>query len=261
MARNLSLIIIAGNEEEMIADCLKSANFAEEIILVAANSNDQTLTIAKKIITKIKIIKVNDEYNKHFAKWRNLGYQAATKKWLFYLDADERISPFLRDEILKVTSTGRYTHYAVPRANFFLGQRVKYGGTYPDYVKRLFKREKFKGYQGILHEEPIVTGQIGYLKNDLLHYTHRSLSSMLQKSIAWTDMEAQALYRAKHPPVTWWRILRMFFTKLHSRLITQQMFRDGTVGWISSFFEAFDTFLIYARLWERQQQLKIKNYE
>ena len=249
----LSIIVLAGNEAEVIKECLESASFADEIILVLANSSDDTEKIAKTLKLPLKIIKTNDEYNKNFSKWRNLGYKAATGDWLLYLDADERITSLLRDEITKtIIRPLTFTYYVIPRANHYLGKRVRFGGSYPDYVKRLYFRQNFSGYQGYLHEEPVITGQLGYLKNDLLHFTHRDLSSMLQKTLVWTDMEAEALLDSNHPPVVWWRFPRMMFTKIWQRLIKEQMWRDGTVGWISVIFETFDTFIIYARLWEKQ---------
>ncbi|MFA5024883.1 MAG: glycosyltransferase family 2 protein [Candidatus Shapirobacteria bacterium] len=249
----LSIVILAGNEAEVIQDCLNSAKFADEIILVLANSTDDTKKIAKSLNIPIKILKTTDGYNRNFSKWRNLGYKAATGDWIFYLDADERISEELRDEITKtIIMPPVNSYFVVPRANHFLGKRVRFGGSYPDYVKRLYLRKDFSGYQGYLHEEPIVTGEFGYLKNDLLHFTHRNLTSMLQKTLVWTDMEADALIEVNHPPVVWWRFPRMMITKVWERLIKQQMWRDGTVGWISVIFEAFDTFIIYARLWEKQ---------
>ncbi len=252
---NISIIILAGNEQNMIIDCLKTCNWVEEIILVAANSTDKTISLAQKTIPNIKIIKTFDEYNKNFSKWRNLGYKSATKEWLLYIDADERITPALKTNIIKVLkSKNNYSHYAIPRANYFLGQRVKHGGTYPDFVKRLYQKDNFSGYKGILHEEPIITGDIGYLTADLLHYTHRDLTSMINKTIVWSDTEAQALFKSGHPPVVWWRFIRMMLTKLHERLIKQKMWRDGQVGWVSAIFESYNTFLIYARLWELQQK-------
>lgn len=254
---NLSIIILAGNEEKMIVDCLNSCLFSEEIILVAANSTDNTISLAKKTIPSIKIIKTNDGYNRNFSKWRNLGLQNSTKEWVLYIDSDERVTKSLQQEIDQIISTkSEFSHFAIPRANFYLGKRVKYGGSYPDYAIRLFQKESLKGYKGILHEQPQVDGQISYLKSDLSHFTHRDLSSMLQKTLVWTDMEAKALYENNHPPVVWWRIIRMMLTKIWERLIKQQMWRDKTVGWISVIFETFDTFLIYARLWEIQQKQK-----
>ena len=88
----LSIIILAGNEEKMIVDCLKTCSWAKEIVLVAANSTDNTVNLAKKTISDIKIVKTFDEYNKNFSKWRNLGFKSSSQKWVFYLDADERIS-------------------------------------------------------------------------------------------------------------------------------------------------------------------------
>ena len=242
----LSIIVLAGNEAEVIKDCLKSASFADEIILVLANSTDNTKKIAQSLKLPINIIETKDEYNKNFSKWRNLGYKAASGDWLLYLDADERITDSLRDEITKtIIKPKTFTYYVIPRANH-------YRGSYPDYVKRLYFRKDFSGYQGYLHEEPIIVGDFGYLKNDLLHFTHRNLTSMLQKTLVWTEMEAEALFKANHPPVVWWRFPRMMLTKIWQRLIKEQMWRDGTVGWISVIFEAFDTFIIYARLWEKQ---------
>jgi len=249
----LSIIVLAGNEAEVIKDCLQSLNFADELILVLANSTDDTEKIAKTLKLPLKIVKTTDQYNRNFSKWRNLGYKAATGDWILYIDADERVTPNLQKEILStINSADKFSYYVIPRANHYLGKRVRHGGSYPDYVKRLYLKKNFGGYQGYLHEEPVIKGEIGYLKNDLLHYTHRNLSSMLQKTLVWTDMEAEALYQSKHPPVVWWRFIRMMLTKFWQRLIVQQMWRDGTVGWISVIFETFDTFIIYARLWEKQ---------
>jgi glycosyltransferase involved in cell wall biosynthesis len=253
----LTIGIIAGNEEKMIKDCLLSCSWAERIILVAANSTDNTVNIAKSTVPKIKIYHTTDQYNKNFSKWRNIVYKNTDTPWLLYIDADERITPQLKSEITKILSSSKPSvYYVIPRANYFLGKRVKYGGTYPDYVKRLYQMQYFKGYTGYLHEEPIINGDFNYLKSDLLHYTHRNLSSMLSKSLVWTDSSAQALYQSNHPPVVWWRLIRMMLTKIWQRLIIGQMWRDGTVGWISVIFETFDTFMIYARLWEIQQKQK-----
>lgn len=250
----LSVIVLVGNEENLIGKCLESGKFADENILVMANSTDKVREIALKTIPKIKITETKDEYNKNFAKWRNLGYKQATGKWILYVDADEVVTEVLKKEILEIIAgTTDKSYYAIPRANYFLGKRVRYGNTYPDYVKRLYLRKDFGGYAGILHEEPMIKGEMGYLKNDLLHYTHRDLRSMLSKTNSWTDMEAQALFEGKHPMVVWWRFPRMMLTKFWERAIKQQMWRDGTIGWVSVVFEMFDTFVIYAKLYELQQ--------
>ena len=149
---SLSIIILAGNEQEVIRDCLKSATFANEIVVVLANSSDDTKKIIKSFKTPLKIIETQDEYNRNFSKWRNLGLKAATSDWILYLDADERITPKLKSEILTtINTTQTFNYYVIPRANHYLGKRVRFGGSYPDYVKRLYRRSNFSGYQGYLH--------------------------------------------------------------------------------------------------------------
>ncbi|MFH1601744.1 MAG: hypothetical protein ABIB61_02185 [Candidatus Shapirobacteria bacterium] len=113
-----------------------------------------------------------------------------------------------------------------------------------------------KKWTGKLHERPVYKGNLGYLKNPIKHLTHRDLTSMLEKTIKWTQTEANLLYKSSHPPMAAWRIARMMFTKFWERVIKQGAWRDGTVGWINSIFETFNTFIIYARLWEKQQERK-----
>lgn len=257
----LSVIVIAGNEQSMISDCIKSALFADEIILITTPANsDKTISIAQKITSKLIHNHVSTP-DIDFSAWRNHGAKLANGKWILFLDADERISPELKSEIQTIINdpNPKLTNYDLPRANYFLGKRVRFGNTYPDYVKRLFLKSKFSGYQGKLHEQPNITGESAKIKNDLLHFTHRDLTSMLEKTIKWTTLEAELLYKSNHPPVVWWRFPRMMFTKFFERLIRQQMFRDGTVGWISVIFEVFNTFIIYARLWEMQQNEKSRH--
>lgn len=253
----LSIIVLVGNEENLIGQCLESCKFADENILVMANSTSKVKEIAKKTIPKIIVTETADEYNKNFSKWRNMGYKVATGDWILYVDADEVVTEELKNEILDIINSDvKNSYFVIPRANYFLGKRVKHGNSYPDYVKRLFLRKDFAGFTGILHEEPIVKGKMGYLKNDFLHYTHRDLSSMVDKTNSWTDMEAQALFENNHPPVYWWRFPRMMLTKFWERAIKQSKWKDGTVGWISIIFEMFDTFVIYAKLYELQTKNK-----
>jgi len=253
--KSLSIIIIAGNEATTITDCLNSALFADEIILIAtAACTPTTIKLAKLACPKI-IIRHYSDPKIDFSSWHNFGSKIATSTWLFHLDCDERISPNLKSDILSIVKSPltQITNYDIPRANYFLGKRVLHGNTYPDYVKRLYLKSKFISYVGALHEQPQIIGQSAVIKSDLIHLTHRDLSSMLSKSLKWTSLEAQMLHRSHHPPVVWWRFLRMMLTKFIERVIKQRLWLDGPVGWISAIFEVFDTYIIYARLWEIQQ--------
>lgn len=256
MKHQLTIVIIVGNEEEMIADCLRSCSFADKVILVSTfTATPKTLEIAKSINQDL-IIQNAPQKIVDFSYWRNEGTKLVKSGWILFVDADERISDSLRADIQEIISRKEpfFTNYDISRANYYLNHRVRYGGSYPDYVKRLFLKSKFKGYIGKLHEQPRVTGQSSVMKSDLLHLTHRSLTTMLNKSLQWTPIEAKLIFDTNHPPIVWWRIIRMMFTKLWERLVKQQMWRDGTIGWISAIFESFDTFLIYSQVWELQQK-------
>jgi glycosyltransferase involved in cell wall biosynthesis len=247
----LSIIILAKNDQNMIRDCLKSVAWADEIIIIDTGSTDKTISIVKKILPDIKIIKADSG---SFDYWRNLGKEKAQGDWIFYLDTDERVTKELKQEIKNATSKEKYSVYRMPRENYYFGKRVKYGGSWPDYVTRLFKKDKLIKWKGIIHESPIFNGNLGTLKNPLIHKTHRTMSGCLQKSIEWTKKEAQLFYQANHPPVTWWRVVKVSFVEFFKRAIVLQGFRDGTVGIIEALVQAINRFMVYVYLWEIQNQ-------
>ena len=259
MAKNkISVIINAKNEEEFITDCLESVKWADEIlVLISPDSTDKTEEIASQF--KVRIIEQKPK-EMDFAAWHNQGMKEAKGDWLLWLDADERIPPLLKEEILQAigskqheTREVEYAAYAIPRRNFLLGKELKHGGWYPDYVKRLFLKKNLEKWTGVLHEEPIFKGEMGKLENPLIHLQPDTIEPALEKSINWSDIEARLLFEANHPPVVWWRILRMGVTTLFDRLVKKQGFRDGTEGWIESFYQAFYTIIVYIRLWEMQK--------
>jgi (heptosyl)LPS beta-1,4-glucosyltransferase len=251
----LSVVIIARNEEEMIGGAIESADFADKVIVVDGGSDDNTVPTARQAGAEVFQIK---QKKLNFSRWRNQALKYADGDWVFYLDADERITKKLKSKLEEIINQNKnqmpkYSAYAIPRENYYLGKRVKHGGSWPDYVIRFFYRPNFKQWKGKLHEQPEFEGRLKHLQAPLDHYTHRDLTSMLKKSIKWTESEAKLLYSSDHPKVTWWRIGRMMLTKFWQRLIKQGAWKDGTVGWINAIFEVFNTFIIYARLWEKQK--------
>lgn len=252
----LSVIIIACNEEKMIGDCLKSVrNLANEIILVDSGSTDRTVQLAKKAGAKVIYV---TSVKLEFAHWRNLGLKAAKGKWILYLDADERITSELEKEVKEVTRDTKYVAFEIPRRNFYFGKEMHYGGAWPDYVKRLFLKEKLKCWERELHEDPVFDGKLGTLKQPMIHLTHRDLTSMVAKTSQWSKIEAKLLFESGHPTVTWWRILRVMLTEFWQKAIKLQGWRDGTAGWIEIVFQMFSRFVTYAKLWEMQNQEKLK---
>ncbi|MDP3998067.1 MAG: hypothetical protein Q8P89_00415, partial [bacterium] len=183
---------------------------------------------------------------------------------VFYVDADERVTPELREEIKSVISNQEavVSAYKIPRKNFYFGNNE---WPYIENVERLFKKNALKGWKGQIHESPTFDGVPGKLNGFLIHYTHRDLSSMVEKTIEWSKVEAKLRFEAGHPPVFWWRFPRMMLGEFYRSYIKQNGWRAGTVGIIESIYQAFSIFVTYARLWEmqknRNQESGIKNQE
>jgi glycosyltransferase involved in cell wall biosynthesis len=252
----ISIVIATKNEEKMIKDCLNSVKWADEIILIDDYSEDKTVEIAKKFGAKVFLHKWLG-----FSGQKNYGFRKARGDWVLFLDADERVTAELKDEILgEINKTKNlFSGYDIPRLNNILGKDMYFGGWYPDYQRRLVRREKFRGWRGKLHEEMIISGEIGVLKNNIYHITHRSISWMVNKSIIYSKIEAEELFRHNHPKMTWWRFFRPMIQEFLYRLVRKMGWRDGIRGWIEAIYQSFSRFLVYAYLWEIQNSEEKRN--
>ena len=249
----ISAIVIAKDEEDMIADCLKSISFCDEIIVIDNNSKDRTKTISEKMGARVFELKTDD-----FSRLRNEGLENAKSEWILYIDADERVTDDLRREIKeKIEHAGKYAAFRIKRKNFYLGSSKKNEWPYVEKIERLFKKEFLKGWRGKLHESPVVDGKVGELEGLLLHFTHRDLASMVDKTLGWSKTEAELRFDSNHPKITWWRFPRVMISAFVNSYIIQGGWRVGTAGLVESIYQAFSIFITYARLWEKQ--LKMKN--
>lgn len=245
----ISAIIIAKNEEEMIADCIESVKFCDEIIVVDSGSKDRTTDIAKHFGARVITFKSDD-----FSILRNAGLRAAKGKWILYVDADERVGEELKENILgAILEASSISTYTVQRKNYYLGNNE-----WPsiEKIERFFEKTKLKKWQGKLHESPVTIGDKEMLDGFLLHYTHRNLSPMLQKTLEWSKIEAELRFNADHPKMNLWRFPRVMITAFYSSYIKQKGYKAGIIGIIESIYQSYSIFLTYARLWELQQ---IKN--
>jgi glycosyltransferase involved in cell wall biosynthesis len=250
MEMKISAVVIAKNEELMLPDCLKSLTFADEILVVDTGSIDKTIEIAKT--NKAKVIKYSK--GKNYSDWRNKGLAEAKGEWIFYVDADERVTRALRKEILSVVATpSRMTGvYAVPRRNIILGKEFRHGGFYPDYQKRLFKKSALRKWTGEVHEEPVFEGQLEHLKNPLVHDKHETIFEMVEKTNKWSAIEAKLMFDAGHPPMNVLRFISALAREFWKRMIIGRAFLDGKVGVIFAIYQVFSRFVSYAKLWEMQ---------
>ena len=136
--------------------------------------------------------------------------------------------------------------------NIFLGHEMRWGGWYPDFVLRLIKKDKLKGWHGNLHEQPEIVGTICHLKEPLIHTSHRNLSGMVDKTNKWSEIEAKLLYESGHPEMNIFRFFSAGFREAWYRGVVKLGFLDGTVGMIEIIYQTFSRLITYSKLWELQ---------
>ncbi|MCD6320355.1 MAG: glycosyltransferase family 2 protein [Candidatus Desulfofervidaceae bacterium] len=243
----LSAIIITYNEEKNIEACLKSVSWADEIIVVDSFSTDKTLEIAAKFTDKIS---QHPFYG--YGKQKAFALSKASGEWILSIDADERVTPALKEEIEIAISNSEIAGYYLPRKNFFCGRWIRHSGWYPNYQLRLFKRGKARFDERLVHEKVVVNGKIGYLKTPLIHYTYSSLTDFLKKMQKYVDLWAQEKKKAgKKGGIGrgffhgFWTFFKMFFL--------QAGFLDGRYGLLLASLYAAYTLAKYARLEELEK--------
>ena len=240
MKRNsLSVVLATFNEEKNIKSCLDSVkDIADEIVIFDESSSDKTREIA--ITLGAKVTKVKHEPIFHITK--NKAIDKASCEWILQLDADERATPELIGEIEdKLNSEEGTNGYWIPRKNYFLGKFLLWGGQYPDYTLRLYKNGMGRLPAKDVHEQAVVEGKVGYLKNDLLHFADKSFKRYLERNNNYIDLITDDMKRShlgKNPI----QILNYFIVKpVYWFLLTQIRHKgilDGWQGVVFSFFSA-----------------------
>jgi glycosyltransferase involved in cell wall biosynthesis len=174
----VAVAIITFNAEELIGDCLESVQWADEIILVDAESSDRTAEVATPLADQV----VRRAWA-GFSEQKNFAASLTGCDWILHLDADERVSPALGEEMRRaVASPGEQVAFFMPRQNFWLGRWIRHGGWYPDWSLRLYRRGAGQ-WEGITHERLVVRGALGHLKEPLQHYTYRSVQAHVERMI------------------------------------------------------------------------------
>jgi len=249
--KKIIAIIIAKDEEKMIGECIQSVAFCDEVIVVDGGSKDRTREICRKFGVVVLECPFTD-----FATARNKGLEMAHGEWILYIDADERVSPQLQNSIKDVVDIMHpaISVYMLQRQNFYFGNH-----TWPviEHMERLFRREKLKGWFGVLHESAKFDGEKTLLSGFLLHYTHRDLHTMLAKTITWSSAEAKLRYDAHHSQMTWWRFFRVMYSSFFDSYISQKGYKAGVMGLVESIYQSFSMFVTYAKLWEMQIHKKV----
>ena len=182
----LSVVVITKNEERDLPDCLRSVAFADEVIVVDAESEDRTVEVARAAGARVIV-----QPWLGFSAQRALAINAATKEWILVLDADERVSKELRTEIESMLrSNGAADGYYIPRRTYFLDRWIAHAGWYPRPQLRLFRRGRGQADGRIVHEGFVVDGHLGRMRGDIIHHSHTSLAGYLENQNRCTTLEA-----------------------------------------------------------------------
>lgn len=270
----ISAAIATYNEENNIGDCLKSIkNIVDEIIIVDGSSQDRTAEIAREMGAKVTIVP-NDPM---FHTMKQKSFDIARGEWILYLDADERVSPELAKELVKIVNMSaeeleryqetlpnkrifqrhqqllvsrdgqvgqddrEYVAFFFPRLNYFLGKYLRHGGVYPDGVIRFFKRGKAYLPCKDLHEQPVVDGRVGWTQSDLLHIDSPTFGRYLARNKRYIERLAKELKQEKVAKDIPQAINFLVIKPLHWFLLTQLRHKgilDGFQGIVFSFFSA-----------------------
>ena len=244
----LTVTVIAWNEEERLRACLESVAFADEIVVVDAESSDKTASLAREFTDKVWVRPWPG-----FAAQKNFALDQATGQWVLSLDADERVTPELAARIRSiVTAEGPVAGYLIPRRNIFWGAWVRHGGLYPDYQLRLFRRGAGRFAENAVHESMRVDGPVQTLAEPLLHQSYRDLEDFVRRSNRYSTLAAADwLRRGRAVSVS--GLIMKPLGRFLSMYIMRRGFLDGWRGLVLAVLYAEYVFLRMAKAWEARR--------
>ncbi len=252
----ISAVIISKNETDNIADAIRSVEWADEVLVVDSESTDNTREIAAAAGARVLVRPWPG-----FAKQKQFAADQAEHDWVFSLDADERVSPQLKDELLHLKTLSENSlakGYRIPRLSTYMGRQIRGGGWYPDWQLRFFNRNFGKWKDVAIHESVEMAEGVAVekLAGDILHqsittadYHHRMIGERYAPLAAKQMFESgrrTTLFKIR--TVGWTTFLHTYFLKAG--------FRDGFAGFVIARFAAHHAFLKHLLLWEMQQRKK-----
>lgn len=243
MTPTLSILIITGNEEQNIRPCLESVSWADEIVVVDSFSADATAAIAREYTAH-----VYQRAWEGYALQKNFGHARCSGEWVLSIDADERASPQLRDEILSALRSSAYVAYRIPIRDFMFGRWVDHGGWDRQHHIRLYRRAQAR-WESLVHETVTIDGPVGALKGPILHFSHTSVARFVEKMNRYTTLEAQALYQ-RQVPFSLLKLIRRMPLHFIRRYVLWHGYRDGVHGFVLAVLMGVYHFLTEVKLWE-----------
>lgn len=245
----VSAIVITFKEEKNIGECLESLKWADEIIVIDSNSDDRTVEISRTYTEKVFSVEIQNVTEK-----RIFSVGKAKNDWVLFVDADERITQELGEEIQSLEPPAEAGGYLINRKNFYLGKWIKHCGIYPDFHVRLFNRKRAAVNNRIVHEGIEVDGATLRLNNNLLHYPVRDITGLVEKVNYYSTMESEEHFNngkkiSKAGAFT--HAIATFLVMYFSR----KGFMDRLAGFYVSFSYSVTTFMTYLKLLKLQKKI------
>lgn len=245
---SIAALIITKNEERNIGDCIDSVNWMDAVIVVDACSTDRTVEIARE-----KGATVCVRPWPGYGAQRNFSLEQAKSEWVFVIDADERVTPELRREIEAIFRDGPppdVAAYEVPRRNYFYGKWIQFGGIYPDYSPRLFRRTSGRYGEVPLHEPLHLTGRSVRLQAPMDHFSMPTIQGHVRKMMGYTSLGADDKLKQR-VRISTVDIAGNHLVTAFKTYVLKQGWRDGVHGIVVAGFAGLHTFVKYAKSWER----------
>ena len=248
----ISVAIITKDEEHNIRDCLESVRWADEVVVVDNGSTDDTLKICREYR-----VQVYEEEWKGYSGQKNSAIGKARNEWVLSLDADERVTPDLREEIAgALDENSSVDGYFIARKNFFLGRWIKHCGWYPDFNLRLFRKSRGRFAERTVHEKVKVRGRTANLRYPLMHETYRSLSEFFQRMDRYSTLAAREMYQEGRKSGFYDIFFRPPFTFLQMYIL-RAGFLEGYSGFLLSSLYSIYTFAKYTKLKELKESERL----
>ena len=245
----LSAIVITKNEARHIEACLDSVAFCDERIVVDGGSGDDTAALAEAKGARVTIAK---EW-RGFGPQKNLALSLATGDWVLSLDADERISEKLAGEIKRAMAEEMADGYEMPRLSTFCGKPMRHSGWYPDYVLRLFRRQRARFSDDLVHERVICDGVVRRLSQPLTHHPVERLEDSLSRMDRYSTARAEMIVNSGRRVSFftgivrgWWTFIQTYFIRLG--------FLDGREGFLLAVANAEGTYYRYMKAWLKERE-------
>ncbi len=246
----ISAVVLTKNEEKNIIDCLESIAWCDELIVVDDLSTDRTEEVIKNLHSK-KIHFLKHSLEDDFSRQRNFALAKAKNEWILFVDADERVSSILHQEInnflIKEKHDSQFSGMVISRKDVIWGKLLTHGETGKIKLLRL-ARKNAGTWQGKVHEEWIVNGNIGSLENYIVHYPHQTISEFLTEINFYTTIRAKELF-AYGEKSSILRIILYPKAKFFINYILKLGFLDGVEGLMFAVLMSFHSFLVRAKLW------------